>query len=255
MSKQACLYARFSPRPGAETCQSNEVQLERLTAWCRARDWPIAGTYSDVDASGASTEGRDGLADAIDHCCRIKGVLVVYDLSRLSRETSDALAIAKQLRKRGAGLTSMIEMIDTTTSVGRFVFTIFAAKATLDRELSAERTSKAMKHHQADGRRMGRADRVPYGWTADPADAKRLVEAVDEQRIVRYVLNQRHEPDIQAIAECLDGGGWEHQRSGRPWNTRSGRALIRSILARREYGDYPVAQEAERSGIIEEATG
>lgn len=158
----ASIYARFSPRPDAATSESIETQLERCRAYCVATGYTVAGEHQDREMSGARADNRPGLQAAIEQACATKGVLVVYSLSRLARNTRDAIALSERLSRCGAQLASLHERLDTASAMGRFFFTIMAALAELERAQIVERTSDAMRRHQASGRRM--SDRVPYGW-------------------------------------------------------------------------------------------
>src|SRR5208283_249123 len=81
MNKPVVMYARWSPRPNGAECESILTQFERMTDYCRALDLNIIAEYQDENASGKTTAGRPGLADAIRCVCRSKGVLMVYSLS------------------------------------------------------------------------------------------------------------------------------------------------------------------------------
>src|SRR6516165_5971489 len=180
MSTHAVLYARFSPRPGAETCESVEKQLERCRAYCNGHAYDVVAQYSDKDLSGSRADNRPGLQRAIAAACRQSAILCVYSLSRLARCTRDAIDLAERLNTAGADLAVIQENVNTRSPMGRFIFTLFSALAQLEREQIAERTSTAMLRHQAKGLRMTRPDRCPYGWRPDSADCTRLVEDADE---------------------------------------------------------------------------
>jgi site-specific DNA recombinase len=160
--EKAVLYARFSSRPNAQECESITTQMSRLRAYCEASEWQIVAEKDDADKTGATTEGRPGLAEALDIACAYKATLVVYSLSRLARSTSDAIKIVERLDKCGANLVSLHEKIDTTTPMGRFVFRMIASLAELEREQIAERTSDAMLRRQGDGQAMGGVP--PFGF-------------------------------------------------------------------------------------------
>ena len=234
--KPVTLYARFSPRPteGGETkCESIATQLERLRDYCRALGLTIEAEESDEEASGRSMNGRPGLQRAIARVCKSKGVLMVYSLSRLARNTRDAIAIAETLDSHGADLSSLHERIDTTTPTGRFFFTVLAALAQLEREQTAERTSEAMISHQARGRRMGRSDRVPYGWHTVDSDPEKIEPDSFEQGVIARIkrLNTQGMPN-RAICRTLDNLAIP-RRSG-TWAGQHG--LVASILKRNGNG-------------------
>ena len=161
----AVIYARFSPRPNAEECESVAKQIERCKAYCKANDYRILVIYADKEMSGGRADNRPGLQEALRVACAMEAVVVTFSLDRLARNTMDALQISQRLAKHSANWASVQERIDTSTPMGRFVFTLMAALAQLYREQNAERTAKAMKHHQLNGRRM--SDRLPYGYQSD----------------------------------------------------------------------------------------
>ena len=76
--KHVVIYARFSPRPNAAECDSIEKQEQRLRAWAVAKDLPVDGSYSDADQTGGSTDGREGLQQALQHARCIFNFYVVY---------------------------------------------------------------------------------------------------------------------------------------------------------------------------------
>jgi DNA invertase Pin-like site-specific DNA recombinase len=212
------LYARFSPRPNPEECDSAEKQLERCRAYSEGHGYTVIAEYKDKDLSGARADNRPGLQNAIAAACKRKAVLVVYSLSRLARCTRDAIDLAASLSAAGADLAVIQENVNTRSPMGRFVFILFSALAELEREQVAERTSTAMLRHQAKGRRMTRPDRCPYGWRHDPSDPVRLVEDGDEQATIARIREERRKGcGLREIARRLDaagiacrGGQWSH---------------------------------------------
>lgn len=228
-AKQCVLYARFSPRPNANDCDSIEKQIERLRAYCQARGWEIAAEYQDVAKSAKSLDGRRGLEAAADHAGRIRGILLVYDWSRLTRDVEDGGALLRRLVRRRATLASVADNVDLTTPTGRFTFNVLNAKNQLQREEGNLRTSKAMRHHQnVARRRMGRVDRVPFGMRAD--DAGGLEPDPDEQAAIARIV-ALNVPGVSARGICrqLDEEGIS--RRGKKWHP-NGNRLVMSILAR-----------------------
>lgn len=229
---KAVIYCRVSPRPdGADnTADSLETQLSRLRAYCTAMDWLIVGELQDIDASGADDEAeRPGLAQALNLACRARASLCVYSLSRLSRETADALRFQKRLQKARAALVSINERVDTSTPEGEFFFTILAGLAKYERRLTAKRVSDGMRRRQASGQRMsasrGRpfggaeASCLPYGWEADPVNPAIMRRCVAELAAIERARVLRAEGlKLRQIARRLAeegfparGAGWHHQ--------------------------------------------
>ena len=218
MTTVAVCYARFSPRPSPEECDSAEKQLERCKAYCKGHGYEVVAEHDDKDLSGGRADNRPGLQKAIATACKRQAVLVVYSLSRLARCTKDAIDLAERLNAAGADLAVIQENVNTRSPMGRFIFTLFSALAQLEREQIAERTSSAMLRHQAKGRRMTRPDRCPYGWRVHPSDPTRLIEDMEEQAaIARIRQAHKNGGGLREIARSLDragidcrGGSWSH---------------------------------------------
>jgi DNA invertase Pin-like site-specific DNA recombinase len=214
----AVLYARFSPRPNPDECDSVEKQLERCRPYSEGQGYTVIAAHQDKHLSGGRADNRPGLQKAIAAACDRKAVLCVYSLSRLARCTKDAIDLSERLSAAGADLAVIQEHVNTRSPMGRFIFTLFSALAQLEREQIAERTSTAMLRHQAKGRRMIRPDRCPYGWRPDPTDSERLVEDAEEQETIRRIREERrHGRGLREIARRLDvagiacrGGRWSH---------------------------------------------
>lgn len=217
----ATIYARFSPRPNADECQSIAVQRDRCTAYCTANGYTVGTVYEDAGLSGASTD-RPGLQKALTSVCESKGILVVYSLDRLARNTRDAIEISERLNKSSAELACVAQSINTHTSHGRFFFTLLAAIATLEREQIAERTSVAMQSRQKRGHRMSRY--APYGYRLD---GRALVPEPEEQELARQIIGWHKSGDTMRIillklrvTSCR----------GSPWHRRVVEGIIRRAL-------------------------
>jgi DNA invertase Pin-like site-specific DNA recombinase len=223
----AVIYARFSPRPNAEECDSVEKQVERCRAYCAGHGYHVVAVRFDKELSGGRADNRPGLQEAIALACRRRAVLCVFSLSRLARCTRDAIDLAERLGAAGADLAVIQESVNTRSPMGRFVFTLFSALAQLEREQIAERTSSAMLRHQAEGRRMTRPDRCPYGWRPDPANPDNLVEDSEEQAAIARIRQERQRGrGLREIARRLDQAGVPCR--GRNWT----HSAVRSVLQR-----------------------
>jgi DNA invertase Pin-like site-specific DNA recombinase len=86
----------------------------------------------------------------------LKDVCVVESISRLARSTADLLNIVKTLTDKGVEFESQKERIDTATPQGRFVLTVFAALAELEREVTAQRRTEGIAAAKARGAYKGR---------------------------------------------------------------------------------------------------
>lgn len=224
--KLAVIYARYSPRPvkkrrdGKELtvvkCMSNATQIEKAKAACMAQGFNVYAIYQDEALSGKNIHKRPGFQEALATAKKVKATLVVYSLSRMARNTKDAIEIAEQLDKAGANLMSLTERIDTTTAMGRAFFKFIAVLAELERELTSERVQDAMLHRQKNGERM--SDREPFGWRRQEGNGALLEEDPIEQRIIKRIVRAKQRgKGLRAIGRQLArrgltcrGGKWHH---------------------------------------------
>ena len=114
---------------------------------------PCDRIFTDT-ASGAKTD-RAGLTEALSQL-RKGDTLVVWKLDRLGRSLKNLIEVALDLEKRGIGLRSLQEQIDTTTPGGKLVFHVFGALAEFERDLVRERTQAGLSAARARGRVGGR---------------------------------------------------------------------------------------------------
>lgn len=218
MDKIAIGYARVS----TDKQESIPVQQARIAAWCEAHGYTLEASHQD-QLSGKAADNRPGLQAALADVKRVRGVLVVYSLSRFSRSTQHCLAMVDQLAKSKCHLVSLSENIDTTTAMGEFFFTLMAGLAQLERKLIAERTLASLDAKRARGERISRHE--PYGWRFVRGV---LVEVPDEQTTLRQIIawgEIGHTPG--RIAGALDERGIPTKQGGRNWSPDSVRAILK----------------------------
>ena len=142
-------YARISTLD-----QNHDLQFDALTqAGCEK-------VFSDK-ISGAKVD-RPGLQEALAYL-RKDDCLVVWRLDRLGRSLKHLIEVAEGLEKRGVGLSSLQEGLDTSTSGGKLIFHIFGALAEFERNLIRERTMAGLASARARGRLGGRSNKLDNG--------------------------------------------------------------------------------------------
>ena len=82
--------------------------------------------------------------------------LIVSEISRLARSTTDLLNIVDSLTKKDVKVLSLKEQLDTSTPQGRFMLTIFGAIAEFERELILQRQREGIAIAKAAGKYKGR---------------------------------------------------------------------------------------------------
>jgi DNA invertase Pin-like site-specific DNA recombinase len=165
---QVALYARVS-KDTCRTCgkaeaahnettghefkgQDPEAQLQPLREMCRMRGWTIVHEYVDQGWSGASKSrpAFDLLMAAIaatdakkPETKKFDGV-VVWKFDRFFRSTQHMLKVLDTFQEKKLEFISLTEQIDTSTPVGKLIFTLLAAIAEFERSLIAERIRNGM---------------------------------------------------------------------------------------------------------------
>jgi len=84
-------------------------------------------------------------------------IIIVTELTRLSRSIKDLFSLVDMIHQKGANLRSIKEpWLDTTTPQGKLLFAIFAGVSQFERDLTSERTKEGLSSARARGRKGGR---------------------------------------------------------------------------------------------------
>ena len=144
MQKTYIGYARVSTED-----QNEARQLESFRTFRE----PISKTF--IDKCSGKNMNRPQLKAMLDYV-REGDVVVVSDFSRLARSTKDMLQIVQDLTDKGVGLISMKENLDTETPQGKFMLTVFAALAELERATILQRQREGIEIAKSEGKYKGR---------------------------------------------------------------------------------------------------
>ncbi len=87
-------------------------------------------------------------------------IVVIESISRLARSARDFLNILDELEQKQVALVSLKEQIDTSTPTGRFLVSVFAALAQLEREQILTRQKEGIAAQKAVGTYTGGRPRV-----------------------------------------------------------------------------------------------
>jgi DNA invertase Pin-like site-specific DNA recombinase len=107
------------------------------------------------DTMSGTIDARPGLQQALAFA-RAGDTIVVWRLDRLGRSLRHLIDVAADLEKRGIGLCSLTESIDTSSAGGRLIFNIFGSLAEFERCLIRDRTLAGLAAARARGRVGGR---------------------------------------------------------------------------------------------------
>ncbi len=145
-AKKAVVYLRVSTEE-----QVDNFSLDTQEKICRSeaqrRGYQIVEVFREEGRSAKTIIGRPVLIELIRYCKKrsnkINGV-IIYRIDRISRSTTDYLAIRTELQKVGVAVISATEPTGNTPT-DKFVETLLAGTAQLDNDIRSERTRNGMK--------------------------------------------------------------------------------------------------------------
>lgn len=151
---RVAIYARVSTD---DKGQNPETQLIPLREYCQRSGYEVHKEYVD-QARAKDYKHRTTWAelqkDARQH--RFDAV-IVWKLDRAFRSTKECHNQLSEWDERGIKFKSYTQdVIDTTTSMGRFVLAIMAAAAELESSLISDRVTAGMTRARQAGKRLGR---------------------------------------------------------------------------------------------------
>jgi DNA invertase Pin-like site-specific DNA recombinase len=150
---RAAIYGRIST---SNHGQDIGLQTRELRQFCEARGWQLAGEYLDEGISGAKDSRPELNKLMADASRRRFDAVVVWKFDRFARSVSHLLRALETFNALGIAFVSLSEQIDTTTPMGRMVFTVLGAVAELERSLIRERVKAGLRNARAKGKHVGR---------------------------------------------------------------------------------------------------
>ncbi len=151
MGQRAALYCRVSTAD-----QSCERQERDLTAFAARAGYAVVGIFRETGSGVRLDRAERKRVLALVQRHEIDAVLVT-ELSRWGRSTTDLLATLKELEARRVSLVAMSGMtFDLATPHGRMMATMLAGIAEFERALTTERIRSGIAAAKARGKRLGR---------------------------------------------------------------------------------------------------
>lgn len=174
-----------------------DVKLHQEPHWGKVID-----TYIDDGYSAGSTNRpayqrmiRDIKHGKID-------LILVADLSRLTRNIPDFCELHKELGKFKASFLSIKEQFDTSTSIGEMMVFMMINLAQFERKQTSERIS--MNFHSRAMRGLANGGRPILGYDRDPLNAgRRNVNPVEAELVKRIFDMYNDGESLSSIADQL----------------------------------------------------
>ncbi|MGG1598526.1 recombinase family protein [Paenibacillus naphthalenovorans] len=161
--KEVRIYCRVSSEDQQER-ETIENQVDFASKYCDLHKFDIGDWYKDDGVSGKipleeRPDGKRLVEDA--QAGKVKLVLI-YNIKRLGRTARDILNSVYKLEQYGVKIRSMTEPFDTGDPHGRFILTVLAGVAELDRETTLETMWHGANRAARKGKWLGGI--VPYGY-------------------------------------------------------------------------------------------
>jgi DNA invertase Pin-like site-specific DNA recombinase len=224
-------YVRVSRRLGREGPGyiSPRVQREAIERWAEYKGVTIAEWHVDEDETGG-TQDRPGLVAAVERAVNGEtGGIVSWRIDRFSRYTEGGLRDLRRLQDRDARLAFVIEDIDTSGPMGRFVYTVMLAMGEYFLETIKAGWVTAKSKAIARGAHIGP---TPLGYARD--DDSTLSIDPDAGRVVSEAFAICARDGLPAAIDFL-----RDRAPDRTWTTFTARRFFsqRVYLGQVAYGD------------------
>jgi site-specific DNA recombinase len=197
-NKRIAVYARFS------SVMQNEASIDDQVYRCRKYIEEHGGSFdkdlifSDRAVSGASLQ-RAGF-ESLLHKARNKeiDIIVVEDMSRVSRDMADAASLYRELRFLSIRMIGVGDGIDTANKGSKLTFNIKAIMADLFLEDLGDKTTRGLDGRARAGFSTGG---LPFGYKGVPE-----LDDRGESRGSRVVVDEQQAAVIQRIFQMYADG-------------------------------------------------
>lgn len=188
-STPAVIYTRVSTKQQGDSGLGLESQEARCREECERRGWVVAEVVTEV------VSGDKAKRPLFDHACQrareLHGVLVGASVDRIARGGPlTVLPLYANAAKEGWAVFALdIPEIDTTSPMGEFILTIFAAVGRMEKRITGQRTSHSLKEKFRRGEPVGRPRTIP-------------------ECVIARIASMRSEgKSLQQIADALNAEG------------------------------------------------
>ena len=150
---KTAIYARIST---TDKGQDVDLQLRDLRAYVQSRGYTIFKEFIDEGVSGS--KDKRPMLDAMMNDAKKKrfDTVLVWRFDRFARSTKHLVTALEEFKHLGIDFISYQENIDTSSPIGKAVFTIISAMAELETNILKERVRAGLLNAKAKGKTLGR---------------------------------------------------------------------------------------------------
>lgn len=218
--KRAVLYTRVSTEEQAKEGFSLAAQLDKLRAYAKIHSLDVIDEFVDDGHSARSTK-RPGY-QALMGKREAWDVLITLKLDRIHRNSKNFISMMETLEAEGKEFASVMENLDTSTAMGRFVADIICRIGQLESEQIGERVTDGMTQ-KAKQKAGGNGGPAPFGYRWEEG---KLIVVPEEAKIVRRIFSLGKGPHTPTgIALALNKDKLT-TRQGKKWTFWNVRAIL-----------------------------
>lgn len=164
-----CAYIRVSTSD-----QNTDMQLDAVKNYCKIKSWQEPAFFVDHGESGKK-ESRPQLDLMLKKLQAGEfNTILVYKFDRISRSTTHLIGLMNDFRTKNIDFISISENVDTSTPMGKMIFSIIAVLAEFERETIVQRTKDGLKAAKERGVKLG---------------AKSELTDIDRKNLLKMYLN------------------------------------------------------------------
>jgi DNA invertase Pin-like site-specific DNA recombinase len=158
--RKVAIYARVST--DKQTCDNQLIELRAVAERC---GYTIVQEFVDSGISGAKGRADRPALDAMMKASNQRkfDMILVWSIDRLGRSLQNLVELLNDLQTIKVDLMFLQQGMDTSTSSGRMMFSIFGALAEFERNLIRERVVAGQNRAKARGVKMGRPSKMNDG--------------------------------------------------------------------------------------------
>jgi DNA invertase Pin-like site-specific DNA recombinase len=150
MKKKIAIYLRVS-----RADQNIENQRDTLINYSIKSDYELFKIYEDTGTG--SNEKRDSLNELLKEARKRKfDTVLVWKFDRFARSTSFLIRTLDEFHNLGIDFISYDENLDTSTPMGKAMFTVISAFAEFEKSILVSRTKLGLERAKAEGKILGR---------------------------------------------------------------------------------------------------
>ena len=143
--------------------QSTERQLRDLSDLCSNKNWSIIKVFDEVGSGYKTNEERQVLNEMIEYCL-IENIdmVVVSELSRLGRSTSEVLSLINRLNDNRISLYIQMNNIETLDEdkkpnpLTMFMLSILSSVNQMEKNITLNRMNSGRENFKKNGGKLGR---------------------------------------------------------------------------------------------------